>query len=82
MSGRMSVGARVTTLVELPVGNSIDELRAPVGTEGVIRRVFDDALGGYQVDLFVADTMMPAIVYGSQMSRFHPVPTNRDRTVR
>lgn len=68
MTGRITVGARVRTLVELPVVNSIDRPAAPVGSEGVIRRVFDDALGGYQIDLFVDDTMMSAVVYGSQIS--------------
>lgn len=54
--------------------NSIDDSAAPIGTEGVIRRVFDDALGGYQVDLFVGDSMISAVVYGSQISLIPPDP--------
>lgn len=72
MSGQITVGARVTTLVELPAVNSNGHSAAPVGTEGVIRRVFDDALGGYQVDLFLDDSMISAVVYGRQISLVPP----------
>ena len=72
MSGRFTVGARVTTLVELPVVNSVDDPGAPVGTEGIVRRVFGDALGGYQVELFVNDTAVSAVAYGSQLSLVPP----------
>jgi hypothetical protein len=72
MSGRFTVGTRVTTLVELPVVNSVDDPGAPVGTEGIVRRVFGDALGGYQVELFVNDTAVSAVAYGSQLSLVRP----------
>jgi len=78
MAGRITVGARVTTLVELPVVNSVDRPAAPAGSEGVIRRVFDDALGGYQVDLFVDDSMISAVVYNSQIS---PISSAADKSV-
>jgi hypothetical protein len=43
-----------------------------VGTEGIVRRVFGDALGGYQVELFVNDTAVSAVAYGSQLSLVPP----------
>lgn len=77
MSPRIGPGARVRTTVELPVANSTDDPCAPVGTEGTVRRVFADALGGFQVDLTIAGAVIPAVVYENQIVLVDP-PAPRD----
>lgn len=67
MSQRIDAGARVRTVVELPVANCPDDSRAPIGSEGVVRKVFGDALGGFLVDLTIGDTVSPAVVYDNQV---------------
>lgn len=77
MSSRVQAGVRVRTAVELPVANCPNNPRVPIGTEGIVRRVFGDALGGFQVDLTIGDTITPAVLYDNQIV---PVQVSEART--
>ena len=67
VSERIGEGARIETTVDLPVGSSADRPVIPAGTSGVVRRVYTDALGGYQVEFGAAGHLTSAIVYANQL---------------
>ena len=72
MPESIRAGARVRTTVALPMALSADNLRAPAGTEGIVQRVFGDALGGFQVDLVIDEAITPAVAYANQISIIDP----------